>query len=154
MGKFTKKNILPAMENNNVMIIYMFFNDITVRVVAEDWLNVTSNYTALMSDLRIDLLESGVAVQLYELQNDNYTLMGTITVDENWPNVTLHCGIITKGGRYVLQLVSNNTTEDNEMIQVFIRCYYMCKNICTRIGSVVARFPVYHVKNRTIERLE
>uniref|UniRef100_A0A2S2QRZ1 Uncharacterized protein n=1 Tax=Sipha flava TaxID=143950 RepID=A0A2S2QRZ1_9HEMI len=89
----------------------------SVRVVAEDWLNVTSNYTALMSDLRIDLLESGVAVQLYELQNDNYTLMGTITVDENWPNVTLHCGIITKGGRYVLQLVSNNTTEDNEMIQ-------------------------------------
>lgn len=71
-----------------------------------------------MSDLRIDLLESGVAVHLYESQNDNYTLMGTITVDENWPNVTLHCGIITKGGHYVLQLVSNDTAEDNEMIQV------------------------------------
>lgn len=102
--------------------ILLVCNFIPVHVVAQDWLNVTSNYTALMSDLRIDLLESGVSVQLYEAQNDNYTLMGTISVDENWPNVTLHCGIITKGGHYVLQLVSNDTTEDNEMIQVCNRC--------------------------------
>lgn len=71
-----------------------------------------------MSDLRIDLLEPGFAVRLYEAKNENYTLMGTIPVDENWENVTIHCGVITKGGRYVLQLISNNTDEDDDLIQV------------------------------------
>lgn len=85
-----------------------------------------------MSDLRIDLLEPGVAVNLYEAKNDNYTLMGTIPVDENWQNVTIHCGVITKGGSYILQLVSNNTTEDVDMIQVNIlsmqKCYIIRPN--------------------------
>lgn len=89
-----------------------------VSTIAQEWLNVTSNYTALMSDLRIDLLESGIAVQLYEVKHDNYTLMGTIPIDKNEKNVTIHCGVITKGGSYVLQLVTNDTAEDNEVIQV------------------------------------
>lgn len=87
-------------------------------VVAQEWLNVTSNYTALMSDLRIDLLEPGIAVRLYEVKNKNFTLMGTIPVDENWKNVTIHCGVITKGGHHVLRLISNETTEDDRLIQV------------------------------------
>lgn len=88
-------------------------------VVAQEWLNVTSNYTALMSDLRIDLLEPGIAVRLYEAnRNENYTLMGTIPVDKNCKNVTIHCGVITKGGHYVLQLISNETSEDDGLIQV------------------------------------
>jgi len=87
-------------------------------VIAQEWLNVTSNYTALMGDLRIDLLEPGVTVQLYEAKNDNYTLMGSIPVEENWQNVTIHCGVITKGGRYMLQLVSNDTADDEDMVQV------------------------------------
>lgn len=96
----------------------MFLNLILVCVVAQEWLKVTSNYTALLSDLRIDLLEPGIAVQLYEIKNDNYTLMGAIPVDDNWQNVTIHCGVITKGGHYLLQLVSNDTTEDVDIIQV------------------------------------
>jgi len=86
--------------------------------VAQEWLNVTSNYVALMGDLTIDLLEPGVIVHLYETKNDNYTLMGSIPVDENWQNVTIHCGVITKGGHYMLQLVSNDTAEDEDIIQV------------------------------------
>lgn len=78
-----------------------------------------------MSDLRIDLLEPGVAVQLYEFKNDNYTLMGTIPVDENWNNVTIHCGVITKGGHYLLRLISNNTTEDADIIQVKLLLNYI-----------------------------
>jgi len=77
-----------------------------------------------MSDLRIDLLEPGIAVQLYEAKTENYTLMGTILVDENWENVTIHCGVITKGGNYVLQLVSNESFEDDGIPQV----YFMFKN--------------------------
>ncbi|KAL4148505.1 hypothetical protein QTP88_002735 [Uroleucon formosanum] len=88
-----------------------------VCVVAQEWLNVTSNYTALMSDLNIDLLEPGIAVQLYEAKNDNFTLMGTIPVDGNWQNITIHCGVITKGGHYLIQLISNDTTEDDDIIQ-------------------------------------
>lgn len=95
-----------------------YFILVRAFVVAQEWLNVTSNYTALMSDLRIDLLESGVFVRLYEAKNDNYTLMGTIPVDENWENVTIHCGVITKGGHYILQLISNDTVEDDELVQV------------------------------------
>lgn len=91
---------------------------ISACVVAQEWLNVTSNYTALMGDLRIDLLEPGIAVQLYEVKNDNYTLMGTIPVNENDQNVTIHCGVITKGGHYILQLISNDTSEDDELVQV------------------------------------
>lgn len=91
---------------------------ILVCAVAQEWLNVTSNYTALMSDLNIDLLEPGIAVQLYEAKNDNFTLMGTIPVDENWQNITIHCGVITKGGHYIIQLISNDTTEDDDIIQV------------------------------------
>lgn len=71
-----------------------------------------------MSDLRIDLLEPGIAVQLYEAKNDNFTLMGTIPINENWKNVTIHCGVITKGGHYVLQLVSNDTAPDENLFQV------------------------------------
>lgn len=102
------------------MIILYSFYYILVSIVAQESLNVTSNYTALMSDLQIDLLEPGIAVQLYEAKHDNYTLMGTIPVDENKKNVTIHCGVITKGGHYILQLVSNDTAEDDEVIQVCI----------------------------------
>lgn len=97
--------------------LYMFYL-ISVFVGAQEWLNVTSISTALMSDLRIDLLEPGVAVKLYEVKNDNNTLMGTIAVDTNWQNVTIHCGVITKGGRYLLQLVSNDTAEEDDIFQV------------------------------------
>jgi len=100
----------------------LFF--ILVCVVAQEWLNVTSNYTALMSDLNIDLLEPGIAVQLYEAKNDNFTLMGTIPVDGKWKNITIHCGVITKGGHYIIQLISNDTTEDDDIIQVS-RLYFM-----------------------------
>lgn len=99
---------------------------ISACVVAQEWLNVTSNYTALMSNLTIDLLEEGVAVKLYEAKNDNnYTLMGKIPIDENWQNVTIHCGVITKGGRYILELVSNETAaaKDDEILQVYLRIF-------------------------------
>lgn len=74
-----------------------------------------------MSDLSIDLLEEGVAVKLYETKNDNYTLMDKIPIEKNWQNVTIHCGVITKGGHYILELVSNDTAaaKDDEIIQVF-----------------------------------
>lgn len=75
-----------------------------------------------MSDLRVDLLETGVAVQLYEVTNDNYTMIGTRAVDKNWENVTIPCGVITKGGSYILQLVSNETAEDDDLIQVRVLC--------------------------------
>lgn len=97
---------------------------VLVCVVAQEWLNVTSNYTALMSDLNIDLLEPGIAVQLYEAKNDNFTLMGTIPVDGNWQNITIHCGVITKGGHYLIQLISNDTTEDDDIIQVGGTIFY------------------------------
>lgn len=71
-----------------------------------------------MNDLKIDILEPGIAVQLYEARNDNYTLMGTIPVNENEQNVTIHCGVITKGGHYVLRLVTNDTSEDDDVVQV------------------------------------
>ncbi|KAF0754158.1 thrombospondin type-1 domain-containing protein 1 isoform X2 [Aphis craccivora] len=94
---------------------YLFL--ILACVIAQEWLNVTSNYTALMSDLNIDLLEPGIAVQLYEANNDNYTLMGTMPVDRNWQNITIHCGVITKGGHYIIQLISNNTIEYDDVFQ-------------------------------------
>lgn len=87
-----------------------------------------------MSDLRIDLLEPGVAVQLYEINNDNYTLMGAIPVDDNWQNVTIHCGVITKGGHYLLQLVSNDTTEDVDIIQVKFMLNYNIYNFYQAIN--------------------
>jgi len=98
------------------MIIYLFL--ILACVIAQEWINVTSNYTALMSDLNIDLLEPGIAVQLYEANNDNYTLMGTMPVDKNWQNITIHCGVITKGGHYIIKLVSNDTIEYDDVFQV------------------------------------
>jgi hypothetical protein len=50
--------------------------------------------------------------------------MGTIPIDRNWQNVTIHCGVITKGGHYIIQLISNDTTEDDDIIQVS-RLYFM-----------------------------
>lgn len=87
-----------------------------------------------MSDLRIDLLEPGIAVQLYEAKNDNYTLMGTIPVNENWENVTIHCGVITKGGHYVLQLVSNDTFDNEHIIQVYFMLILLILKLVTRIA--------------------
>ncbi|XP_050532355.1 uncharacterized protein LOC126900580 [Daktulosphaira vitifoliae] len=113
--------------------LFIIVSLLIVSSNSQEWLNVTSDYTALMNDLSVELLEPGASVQLYEVKNDNnYTLMGEIPVDENWPsNVTIHCGVITKGGRYALELVSNitisadentdNNTNDGQIIELDVR---------------------------------